>query len=67
MSDTGTLVRMANQIARNYGYLAEPEAAKAVASHLKKFWTPDMCAEFLTGGRDGLDPAARGAADLLAG
>jgi threonine synthase len=37
MSDTGTLVRMANQIARNYGYLAEPEAAKAVASHLKKF------------------------------
>lgn len=67
MSDElAVLVRMANQIAANYGYLTGDAAARAVASHLQKFWTPDMRERFLAGSADGLDPVAADARDLLA-
>lgn len=68
MSDSGaTLVRMANQIARNYSYLAGDEQAKAVAAHLKRFWTPDMRNEFLAGAAAAdLDDAVAAALPLLA-
>lgn len=38
------LVRMANQIARQFGYLPDDEAAANVAYHLHTFWTPRMIA-----------------------
>jgi formate dehydrogenase subunit delta len=37
-----SLVRMANQIAANVAHLTAPEAADAVATHLRSFWTPAM-------------------------
>jgi formate dehydrogenase subunit delta len=33
---------MANQIAANCAYLAPPQAADAVATHLRSFWAPPM-------------------------
>ena len=41
MNDS-SLVRMANQIAANVAHLPAPEAADAVATHLRSFWTPAM-------------------------
>ena len=41
MTDS-SLVRMANQIAANVGHLPADEAAHAVATHLRSFWTPAM-------------------------
>jgi len=67
MSETSALVRMANQIARNYSYLSEADAAAAVATHLERFWTPDMRSEFVGGSPDDLDPVASTARGLLAG
>lgn len=59
------LVRMANQIAANYGYLPEADVEAAVANHLRSFWAPSMRAELIawvddTGG-PGLEPEVRGA------
>lgn len=45
MSDEA-LIRMANQIAANFGSLPEVEAAAETASHIQRFWEPRM--------RDGL-------------
>ncbi|MFV0277940.1 MAG: formate dehydrogenase subunit delta, partial [Parahaliea sp.] len=41
------LVRMANQIADNlqYGPGGELEAVERVATHLRRFWNPDMRAQ----------------------
>jgi formate dehydrogenase subunit delta len=38
------LVRMANQISRQFGYLSDEEAAAKVAYHLHAFWEPRMIA-----------------------
>jgi len=38
------LVRMANQIARQFTYLADDDAAAKVAYHLHAFWEPRMIA-----------------------
>ena len=38
------LVRMANQIARQFTYLTDEEAASKVAYHLHAFWEPRMIA-----------------------
>ena len=40
MSDT--LVRMANQIARNFMALGHDRAVAATADHIAKFWDPRM-------------------------
>ena len=39
------LARMANQIGDYYAPQPADEAAKGVASHIRKFWTPKMIAE----------------------
>jgi formate dehydrogenase subunit delta len=42
------LVRMANQIAANLDYGPDKDkAAAGVADHLKRFWTPAMCAKII--------------------
>jgi formate dehydrogenase major subunit len=51
------LVRMADQIAANQSFLADEDAARAVANHIQLFWTPLMQ-------RDLLDALASGRADL---
>jgi formate dehydrogenase subunit delta len=38
------LVRMANQIARQFTYLPDDEAAAKVAYHIHAFWEPRMIA-----------------------
>ena len=39
--------RMANQIGDAHASLAAEQGAAAVASHIRKFWTPKMIAETL--------------------
>ena len=39
------LARMANQIADAQSGLPPDDAGRAVASHIRKFWTPKMIAE----------------------
>jgi formate dehydrogenase subunit delta len=64
------LVSMANDIGHFFG--AEPdqaEAAKSVASHLKRYWDPRMRRQIVAHYREGgagLDPLARSAVALLA-
>ena len=46
--DIDKLVRMANQIAANYEYLPDPDAAGAkVADHIRRFWDPGMRSEII--------------------
>jgi formate dehydrogenase subunit delta len=64
------LIRMANQIAANFEYGADQaKAGASVADHLRRFWTPDMCAEiieYVNGGGTGLNPIAAQAVAQLA-
>ena len=59
-TDIGALVRMANQIAKNFGHHPADVAAREVATHLLSFWAPAMrdqlCAYVRAGGE--LDPVA---------
>ena len=62
MSGIDKLVRMANQIARNFEVKGVAEAIAATADHIRKFWDPRMRAAIdehvrLTGGSD-LTPIA---------
>jgi formate dehydrogenase subunit delta len=41
------LIRMANQIARQFEHLSTVEASVAVADHLTAFWSPAMRQELL--------------------
>jgi formate dehydrogenase subunit delta len=41
------LVRMANQIGDFFGPMGEDAAARGVATHLKRFWTPKMIGELV--------------------
>ena len=55
------LVKMANQIALNFGEQRNlNEAARKTAEHLKKFWTPAMrrqLSKYAQTGGDALSPA----------
>lgn len=42
-----TLIRMANEIAANFGGLAEDEAVAETASHIRRFWEPRMREELV--------------------
>jgi len=59
-TDIGALVRMANQIAKNFGHHPADVASREVATHLHSFWAPAMrdqlCAYVRAGGE--LDPVA---------
>ena len=60
------LTYMANQIARNLAPQGEATAVELTFQHLRDFWDPRMKAAILGGDRNGLDPIARAAVDLLA-
>jgi len=67
-----TQARLVNDIAAQFHYLPEAEAAAAVANHLRTFWDPRMrrqLCDLVDQGPDGstLDPIAVAAARLLAG
>jgi formate dehydrogenase subunit delta len=67
---TERLVSMANDIGAFFN--AEPdkhEAARNIASHLKRFWDPRMRREIVAHHREGgagLDPVVSSAVELLA-
>jgi len=42
-----SVVRMANDIARQFAHLPQAEAAAAVASHVSTFWDPRMTRQLL--------------------
>jgi formate dehydrogenase subunit delta len=63
------LIKMANQIAANFAYEQDPErAARAVAEHMLRFWSPTMRKDLHAyAASDGaaLQPVARTAAAAL--
>jgi formate dehydrogenase subunit delta len=61
MKQSDTLVRMANQIARNLAIQGEERAVDAAAKHIRLFWEPRMKAAIfahIDAGGEGLDPLA---------
>ena len=53
------VVRLANDIARQFAHLPPAEAAQAVAAHLHQFWDPRMLADLareVADDPDRLDP-----------
>ena len=69
MSDEA-LIRMANQIAANFGALPEDEAAAETADHMRRFWEPRMreglARRIASGQATTLSPVARKAITLAA-
>lgn len=64
--DEEALIRMANQITRNFAYLPEAEARAAVIEHLQRFWAPVMRQQLAKLHQDArLAPLARLVADGL--
>ncbi|HEX5086661.1 MAG TPA: formate dehydrogenase subunit delta [Nocardioides sp.] len=62
--------RMGNDIARQFAHLPGPEAAEAVARHIRSFWDPRMrrnLEALVAAHDDSLDPLLVEAAGLLAG
>ena len=58
----GALVRMADQIARQFEHLAPVVAAEALRAHARSFWEPQMDAELraaITDGRAQVSPVVR--------
>ena len=63
-----SLIRMAEQIARNNAALPPQRAAERIAGHLTSFWTPAMIADLQTyaaGNPEQLDPALTAALGQL--
>ena len=68
MTELESLVRMVDQIAANQTHLADADAERLVASHLRQFWTPSMRRDLLSAvdaEQVQLTPVARAAVDLL--
>ena len=61
-----TLVRFANQIAKNFAAIGEDKAVSATLDHIEKFWDPRMKAAILAGDCSDLDPIAAKAVARLA-
>ncbi|MGE0425474.1 MAG: formate dehydrogenase subunit delta [Reyranellaceae bacterium] len=62
------LVYMANQIGKFFAHEGEEQAARSVATHLRRYWDPRMRAGILAhldAGGAGLDPAVRRAIGSL--
>lgn len=62
------LVRMANDIARNFAALGQDNAVAATADHLASFWDRRMkekVFEVAAGSGSGLSPLARAAVQML--
>ena len=64
--DSGSLVRMANDIARNLAVQGDEAAIAATAGHIRDFWDPRMKAAIVAGDRAGLSPIAAAAVGRLA-
>jgi formate dehydrogenase subunit delta len=68
--DIELLVTMANDIGSFFHAAADPdEAARGVATHLRRYWEPRMRAqiiEYLGAGGEGLSATARAGVELLA-
>lgn len=65
---TATQVRMANDIASQFGYLEHDKAVAGIAAHLRQFWEPRMRAqlgEHVASGGEGLDQLVIDAVALL--
>lgn len=68
MNEIDRLVKMANQIADNFGFHDDP--AGRVEDHLRRFWAPSMRQKLITCNREEpgrLNPPVREAARRLAG
>lgn len=63
--DVSTLVRMANDIARNFAALRHDDAVAAVADHITQFWAPRMKTGLYAADRAQLSPLAAEAVALL--
>ena len=60
------VVRLANDIARQFAHLPPPAAAPAVGAHLRQFWDPRMLADLtreVADDPDRLDPLVLAALD----
>jgi formate dehydrogenase subunit delta len=64
-STQATLVRFANQIAKNFVAIGHDKAVLATADHIESFWDPRMKNAIFTGDRSGLDPIAEEAIEHL--
>ena len=65
--ELSSLIRMANDIARNLAAQGEEAAIAATAQHIKDFWDPRMKAAILGTDRGGLSAIAAAAVERLAG
>ena len=66
MSGTSeAVVRMANQIARNFLAIGHDKAVLAIADHIESFWDPRMKEAIFACDRALLDPFAAEAVDHL--
>lgn len=63
--DTTSLIRMANDIARNLAAQGEEAAIAATVTHIRDFWDPRMRGAILSAGRAGLNPIAAAAVERL--
>lgn len=57
-STQDTLIRFANQIAKNFVAIGHDKAVLATADHIESFWDPRMKKAIFTGDNSGLDPIA---------
>lgn len=64
-SQLDTLIRFANQIARNFVAIGHDKAVLATADHIESFWDPRMKDAIFTCDRSGLDTIAAEAIDHL--
>jgi formate dehydrogenase subunit delta len=65
-----SVVRMADDIARNLPHLSEGERAQAVATHIRSFWDPRMrsqLAQIVQADPARVDPVVAAAVGQLAG
>jgi formate dehydrogenase subunit delta len=61
-------VRLANEIAVQFGHVPAERAAEEVAKHMRSFWEPRMLADLLArvdAGTPELEPVARAAVERL--
>ena len=65
--ELASLVRMANDIARNLAAQGQGEAITATAQHITDFWDPRMKAAILGSDRAGLSPIAAAAIERIGG
>ena len=64
MSEIESLIKMANQIARNFAF--HEDSIERIADHLQRFWAPSMrrtLNEYIRAGGEGVAPEVRQAVE----